>query len=77
MMEIYQNITTLFDLPFLMILSSNSLKTLPGNLPTSREVRGEVVGGSQGTWECLELRIMRNVRLKQSRNILIYFHHII
>ena len=40
-----------------MILSSNSLQTLPGDLVTSREFRGEVVGASQGSWECLEVRI--------------------
>ena len=43
-----------------MILSSNSLQTLTGDLPTSREVRGEVVGGSQGSWGGFFIKIPEN-----------------
>ena len=51
------DLTLLFDQIFIMFFIPNTFLTPSGDLPTSREVRGEVVGGSQGTWECLEVRI--------------------
>ena len=44
-----------------MILIPNNQLTLSRDLSTSREVRREVMGCSQGTWECLEVRISKYV----------------
>ena len=43
------DLTLLFDQIFFMFFIPNTFLKVPGDLLTSNEVRGEVVGGSQGT----------------------------
>ena len=43
------DVTLLFDQIFFMFFIPYTFLKVPGDLPTSNEVRGEVVGGSQGT----------------------------